>query len=196
MSDYYVYLHKRAHDGVVFYVGKGNKGRAYSAHNRSKHWHNTVNKYGYIIDFVCVGIQEWYANELEIEQIALYGRCDLGHGSLVNFTDGGEGTSGRKFSKESLVKIGAASKIRVLSDDSRKKMSLSHKGRKHTSETLAKLTQLNTIRNKSQEQRNKVSKKLKGRVVSDETKQKLKQAWIRRKAKSTKPPVIPLRKPS
>ena len=196
MSNYYVYLHKRAHDGIVFYVGKGTNGRAYSTHNRSKHWHNTVNKYGYVIEFVCVGIQEWYANELEIEQIALYGRCDLGQGSLVNFTDGGEGTSGRKFSKDALLRIGAASKIRVLSDDSRKKMSSSQKGRKHTSETLAKLTQLNTVRNQSQEQRSKVSKKLKGRIVSDETKQKLKDAWVRRKSKSITTPVIPLRKPS
>ena len=183
MSDYYVYLHKRAHDGVVFYVGKGTKGRSKSKHGRSKHWHNTVNKYGYIIEFVCVGIQEWYASELEVEQIALYGRYDLRQGTLVNFTDGGEGTSGRKFSEDALLRIGAASKTRVLSDDSRKKMSVSQKGRKHTPETLTKLALLNTTRNQSQEQRDKVSKKLKGRIFSDETKQKLKDAWVRRKAK-------------
>jgi hypothetical protein len=183
MSDYYVYLHKRAHDGVVFYVGKGANGRAHSTHNRSKYWHNTVNRYGYTVEFVCVGIQEWYALELEVEQIALYGRQDLHQGPLVNFTDGGEGTSGRKFSEDALLKIGVASKARVLSDDARKKMSSSHMGRKHTPETRVKLAKLNTVRNQSQEQRDKVSKKLKGRIVSDETKQKLKDAWVIRKAK-------------
>lgn len=184
MSDYYyVYLHKRAHDGVVFYVGKGKKSRAKSKQGRSKHWHNTVNKYGYVIEFVCVGLQEWYASELETEQIALYGRQDLHQGTLVNFTDGGEGTSGRKFSEDALLRIGAASKNRVLSDDARKKMSVSHKGRNHTPETRTKLAMLNTIRNRSQEQRDKVSKKLKGKPLSNETKQKLKDAWVIRKAK-------------
>lgn len=31
----------------------------------------------------------------EIELISLYGRRDLGKGTLVNFTDGGEGTQGK-----------------------------------------------------------------------------------------------------
>jgi hypothetical protein len=183
MSDYYVYLHRRAHDGVVFYVGKGKNGRSHSSHNRSRHWHNTVNRYGYIVEFVCVGIQEWYALELEVEHIAFYGRHDLQQGTLVNFTDGGEGTSGRVFSEDALFRIGEASKKRILSDEARLRMSLSQTGRKHSPETLAKIAQSNTIRNQSQEQRDKISKKLKGKPLSDETKQKLKDAWVRRKAK-------------
>jgi hypothetical protein len=40
---YYVYLHRRSKDKVVFYVGKGTGKRAYShANNRSKHWLNFI----------------------------------------------------------------------------------------------------------------------------------------------------------
>ena len=39
-------------------------------------------------------LQEWYAYELESELVNLYGRGDLGYGTLVNHSDGGDGTNG------------------------------------------------------------------------------------------------------
>ena len=37
-NDFYVYIHKRQSDGIVFYVGKGRGKRAYYFHERNDHW--------------------------------------------------------------------------------------------------------------------------------------------------------------
>ena len=103
--NYYVYLHRKKVTGEVFYVGKGKGRRSKVSKNRSKFWKAIVNKHGYTIEIVCDGVQEWYAIELEKELITFYGRRDLGNGSLVNMTDGGEGTSGHKMTEEQKLKF-------------------------------------------------------------------------------------------
>lgn len=90
-TDYFVYLHRRATNKKVFYVGKGTRYRHKSKWNRSQHWHNIVNKHGYIIEIVQAGMQEWWAFELERELILKY----QNHG-LCNRTEGGEGASGHR----------------------------------------------------------------------------------------------------
>ena len=100
MKSYLVYLHRRATDGKVFYVGKGSSAkRAKSKSNRGNYWKRIVAKHGYTIEFYATGLQEWYAFELEKELIAYYGRENL-----CNLTDGGEGTSGRVPSIDSRIK--------------------------------------------------------------------------------------------
>ncbi len=111
---YYVYLHRKATDGEVFYVGKGKNLRASSYKSRSTFWKSVVAKYGYYIEIVETGLQEWYAFELEKDLISYYGRCDLGYGTLVNLTDGGDGSSGYKMSKEQIESI----KSRLLANPS------------------------------------------------------------------------------
>lgn len=103
--DYYVYLH-RTIAGEVFYIGKGNRRRAWSKSNRSLFWRSVVEKHGFTVELIATGIQEWYAHELEVELIDMYGRRDIMNGTLVNMTDGGEGISGAKRSKQSKVKVG------------------------------------------------------------------------------------------
>lgn len=98
----YVYRHIREDLNVPFYVGYGkdNKGaytRANTKHGRSKYWKNIVSKTNYKVDIVYDNID--CLNELkqkEIEFIALYGRRNLGLGTLVNLTDGGDGGKGVK----------------------------------------------------------------------------------------------------
>lgn len=63
-----------------------------------------VKKYGLIVEIVEKDIQEWYAHELEVALIAYYGRRDQGRGSLVNLTDGGEGSSGYRHTEAMLGK--------------------------------------------------------------------------------------------
>lgn len=106
--DFYVYEHLRASTGEVFYVGKGQNGRAWFTANRRKHWVNIAKKHGVVVRIVQDGLQEWFAHELERDLIALHGRKDVGRGPLVNVTDGGEGTSGREFSAETLAKMSAS----------------------------------------------------------------------------------------
>ena len=80
--DYYVYLHRRASDNTVFYVGKGSGRRAWSR-KRTIHWKRVVAKHGLIVEIYQSGLQEWYAYELEEEMILRYGLMRDG-GVLIN----------------------------------------------------------------------------------------------------------------
>ena len=93
----YLYKHIRLDKNEVFYIGIGGRGketplsykRAYKKHNRSKYWHNIVNKTDYIVEIVFDNLTIEQAILKEIEFIKLYGREDLGLGTLCNLTDGG-----------------------------------------------------------------------------------------------------------
>jgi hypothetical protein len=99
---FFVYIHKRATDGKIFYVGKGCRYRHKSKWARSQHWHNIVNKYGYTIEIVKNGLSEQEAFELEIKLIAKYNST-----GLCNRTIGGEGASGVIVSDETKAKLKA-----------------------------------------------------------------------------------------
>ena len=50
VKPFYVYIHRRADDGRVFYVGKGTKRRAWQKHKRSKFWQNVATKHGFTVE--------------------------------------------------------------------------------------------------------------------------------------------------
>ena len=105
--EYYVYFHVNRITNEVFYVGKGKNKRAYSKRNRSTHWKNTVNKYGYIVEIKNSNLTNEEACNLEKEYIKKFGRKDNNTGCLVNFTDGGEGSPNRPMNSKTkeLLKI-------------------------------------------------------------------------------------------
>ncbi|MET5115706.1 NUMOD3 domain-containing DNA-binding protein, partial [Burkholderia pseudomallei] len=74
------------------------------------------------IEIVIENVTEKEANEKEVELILYYGRRDLGTGTLVNMTNGGEGTCGRTVSKETRKKISDSNRGKVRSEEARKKM--------------------------------------------------------------------------
>ncbi len=86
---FYVYVHKRATNGKVFYVGKGTGKRCRDRVKRSQHWKNVAAKHGYTIEIVKNNLAESEAFDLEIELIAKY-KSE----GLCNKTSGGEGPSG------------------------------------------------------------------------------------------------------
>jgi len=111
----YVYLHRKQTNNEVFYVGRGKIAtdrdryrRPYAKKSRTRQWHNTVKKYGYIVDIVHDNLTFEEANKLEVFYINRYGRRDLNKGSLVNLCDGGRGGENiaedvrRKISKSKL----------------------------------------------------------------------------------------------
>ena len=90
-NDTCLYLHTRKSDGIIFYVGIGDKKRPYTKRGRNFHWLNTVNLYDYEVTVLLENLTWERACEIEIKMISFYGRADLGLGTLVNWTDGGEG---------------------------------------------------------------------------------------------------------
>ncbi len=90
----YVYIHKRLDTNEVFYVGISSKDdnfkRANYTHNRTNYWKNIAKLTGWSVEIVSKDIDWNSACLIEIELIKKYGRIDLGNGSLVNLTNGGE----------------------------------------------------------------------------------------------------------
>ena len=89
-----VYLHRKLDTEEVFYIGIGiSIKRSYSSKSRNVYWKNTVNKHGYTIEILYENITWEEACIIEIDLIRQYGRKDIGNGTLVNLTDGGEGNA-------------------------------------------------------------------------------------------------------
>jgi len=126
-KSFYVYVHRRATDGRVFYVGKGSGSRSHSSHQRSKYWKNIVAKHGYITEIVQTNMLEWWAFELEIELITFYGR-DV----LCNLSDGGEGSSGW-----------------IPTEEFKRNVSIFQTGKKRSKETCEKISIKALSRDKS-----------------------------------------------
>lgn len=129
-----------------FYVGKGTKFRLNSHLNKVKGGSNNIfNKFNSakikkiinedIEPFIFVyrdKLSEKEAFFLESELIKKIGRKDLKKGPLTNFTNGGEGSSGRKLSEETKEKIRQKAIGRKHSEESKKKMSEKRKGDKNS----------------------------------------------------------------
>ena len=151
LKQYYVYIHRRGDNNEVFYVGKG-KGRRCKRHeSRSNYWRNIYNKYGVNCEIVGNSLTEHEALLLEKTLVRHFGRIDLGTGCLVNLTDGGDGASniivteetrkrlaeiwrGRKHKESSKLLIGLGNKGKVLSDETKAKLSASRTGSKWSSD--------------------------------------------------------------
>jgi hypothetical protein len=92
MWQHFVYLHKKADTGQVFYVGKGTARkqfheRAYTSEGRNKWWHRVVAKHGLKVEIIASCLTDQEAQRFERAMIAKYGRS-----RLVNLTDGGDGS--------------------------------------------------------------------------------------------------------
>ena len=101
----YVYLHKRLDNNEVFYVGRGtvNKrasgncdthtySRAHTKHTHNIYWMRITKKIKWSVEIIEDNLTWEESLESEIKYIKKYGRKDLNEGTLVNFTDGGEGS--------------------------------------------------------------------------------------------------------
>lgn len=165
----YVYRHIRLDTNKVFYVGvsdvNDNYKRSRKVIARSDHWRNIVNVTDWESEIIFDNLSLKEAKEKEIEFIKIYGRSDLGEGTLVNHTDGGDGTcgykvleatkeilkkknKGKKLSKEHCEKISKSLIGKSLSKDHIKKLSDAKRGKKRSKEAVEK-TRLANIGNKS-----------------------------------------------
>lgn len=109
---HYLYRHIRLDKNEPFYVGVGTKpkrssskdtyiySRAYNKSNRSNYWKKIIAKTDFEVEILLESDDYEFIKQREIEFIALYGRRDLGKGTLCNLTDGGDGTLGSVVSEE------------------------------------------------------------------------------------------------
>jgi hypothetical protein len=134
-----VYSHKRLDNNTIFYIGIGNtEKRAFSKHNRNKHWNNLIKKTDYKVEILFKDLSWKNACKKEVELISLYGRKDLNKGLLVNMTDGGDGVKGH--SEESIKKIITAHKGKIHTKEQIQKRVDSRKGYIHSKETKLKMS--------------------------------------------------------
>lgn len=132
--DFYIYIYRDpSRDNEPIYVGKGHGKRAWR-HLTRKARHPFVQRLqfmsrnGIIPDIQIIdAIDEEHAFFLEECCISIFGRKDLGTGSLLNLTDGGEGTANP--SSVTRGKIGAANKGRKRTEEQIKVNSEYRKGK-------------------------------------------------------------------
>lgn len=154
-DNFYTYIYydpSRSHEPL--YVGKGNTNRAWDhLTSKSKKPHPFIHRLRFmkrnnIVPIIGMysGLDEELALFLEEELISKFGRKDLGHGPLLNLTNGGEGMSGNIRSPETRKKISIANigKDRTHTQKSKDKISATKSGVKDSDETKIKKSIANT----------------------------------------------------
>ena len=115
---FYVYFHRTADSGHVFYVGKGSRHRAWSKVNRSAEWRKIASR-GYVVEIAKSDMTEICAYILERILISI-----APEGSLCNIALGGPGGGmhGKSHSQEARLKMSAAGRGKAKSDAARRNM--------------------------------------------------------------------------
>lgn len=119
------------------------------------------------------GLTEFEAHCLECFYIARYGRKDLGMGPLLNKTNGGKGANGMIVSEDTRKNMSVASKGIPKSTEHRARMSAAAKGRKLSPETIEKISAAKRGKKQSPETIAKRVSKNRGRKHTPETRDKM-----------------------
>lgn len=186
-NKYYVYMLCFSDTMNPYYVGKGSNDRIFRHFNKAKNGckgtlFNYIRKFGASIIIDSFYNKEENAFLREIELISIFGRKNVGKGSLVNLTDGGEGNSGVFVSESTRKLLSQRARDMWANSDFKKKTS------KLISESLTKETQ--EIRLKSYQKyldnpewRRKFSEIVKNFQQSPEYRKKLsdsiKESWTK-----------------
>jgi hypothetical protein len=148
-----LYRHIRLDKNEPFYIGIGaNEKRAFNKVSRNIYWKNIVSKTNYTVEILFDDLTIEQACEKEKEFIILYGRKDLGTGTLVNMTDGGDyfGCIGYKHTDEHKNYMSNLFKNRPLNKETKNKLSEINKGKKASDETKLKISKIHKGRKKPQ----------------------------------------------
>lgn len=148
-KEFYVYAHYTADTNELFYIGKGKNKRAWQANgkNRSNYWHNIVNKHqGFRVEILLDKLDEASSYNEEAKLVEQ-------HSPRANIAKGGHGPIGVTRSAETRNKISIAQSGRLLSEETKKRISVkqkesysrsdrqSIKGKKQSMETRLKKSQ-------------------------------------------------------
>lgn len=134
-----VYRHRRLDTNEIFYIGIGkNIKRAKDKWSRNSMWKRIVNKTNYSIEIIKNNLSNDEACELEMFLISEYGRRNLKQGNLSNMSDGGEFNPNRVISEETKLKISKSLKNRIFTKKHKLNLSKVNKGRKHSLKHIEK----------------------------------------------------------
>lgn len=157
---FYVYALRVEGEEHPFYIGKGQGNRAIhhftpSSLKKNSHKNNKIKKAReegkeVKVEFLESGLTNDVACEREREYIAKYGRWDV-DGILANRTDGGEGSVGHRPSEETRKKMSESHKAnpyshwkgKKMSDEHKKKIGAAGKGRKLSEEAKRRISEAN-----------------------------------------------------
>lgn len=182
-SDFYAYVIRRP-NGIPCYVGKGRGRRCHDHANKTHNkWLGRIyEKYGSGLRIVkskeCLTNAE--ASEIETLLIAEYGRADLGLGSLVNHTNGGDGATGGVMSAEGRQRLSDLRKGKPRPPHVIKAMQEGAKAYEWTAEHRAKMSALNKGKTRTAEFGQRQSVARQGKPLSAETKRKLSEVLLGR----------------
>jgi group I intron endonuclease len=200
---FFVYLIKNFVNGKL-YVGKTNdikirwrQHKKIAAGGKAKYpkeysyIHSAISKYG--TENFKISILYRYDNENEALEDEIYHIARLKNEGyeLYNLTDGGDGSSGYKFSEESKRKMSITHIGMRHTEESKCKMSLAQKGntnnlgKKHSDETKKKMSEWQIGKTLSIETKKKISSAHLGMKASEATKQKMSLAKIGKSNKSS-----------
>jgi hypothetical protein len=162
-------------DGHCFYVGKGNLARVKRPMRNTKHT-RIATKYGLNRHVLWLSESETLIFKMEVALIELYKLNSYRHPGnkwACNFTNGGEGSSGRKLSLEAKSKIALTHQGKPKSESHKKKLSESQ---------MSTNIRLGVVGGKrSPEVCANISRGLKGKRMSEATKDKIRNTKLGKK---------------
>jgi len=206
---FYTYAHYKP-DNSVFYIGKGQRNRAFDKVSRSKKWKAVVAQEG---DYKVEVLAQWETEKEAFEHEIFLIECFKSMGAnLVNVSKGGYGASGYRHTEEYIeymksIMSGSSNSFfgKIHSDATKQKISLAKKakptkywlGKPRSEETKIKLSEASRGNKNSlgfspsEKTRQKMSMAQKNKAPpSEETRKKLlesvKMSWIARRQKVRK----------
>ena len=195
---FYTYAHYKP-DNSVFYIGKGQRKRAWAHDNRNQHWKNIVAKHGLKVEILSYWPTEQEAFDHEKFLISCF--RDMGY-TMANLTDGGEGCSGMKVSQESIRKRLESMKDYVVSEETKAKMRESSLGEKnhffgkiHSDESKEKISKTKKAnpskpwqgKPRNEETKKKIADSLRGRSGKKHTEETRKKMSLAQKGRKQAP---------
>lgn len=164
---YYVYEWIRLDTNEPFYVGKGKNNRCYKlTRDNNKHFNSIVKSIPVVVNILHDNLDEQVAYDLECYYIWLY-RDVIGY-DMCNISDGGEGFA---LCGENHPMYGKSH-----TEETKKKLSKSHKGKYHTKETKNKIS--NSIK--------KEKHPLWGKCHTEESKRKMSDTQLKKDIRGEK----------
>lgn len=181
-----VYIHINPTTKEIFYVGIGVRGRQNQKYKRSDRWKAYVAKYGFEPNVVYSELNWYEAGTIEKKLIDEIGRVDTNSGTLINMTNGGDGSSGYEGFWKGKSRPPATEETKQKCRDHSQKF---WQGKKHSEETRVKIKEKRALQDMSWRRGKKLNfiiwnkgvkmwenkiapKPMLGRKASEETKRK------------------------